>query len=154
MSAPATGVGPSFQVAYEQQRLPLLRLAVLLTGSREHAEDAVQAVFTAAYPRWDSISQPLPYLKRAVVNSCADVHRRRARDRRSALDREPVTGIPEVDETWTVLIGLPARQRAVVVLHFYEDLSLVEIGRILGRPATTIRSDLRRALSTLRKDLA
>lgn len=154
MSAPATGVGPSFEVVYEEQRLPLIRLAVLLTGSREHAEDAVQAVFTAAFPRWNSIAQPLSYLKRAVVNSCADVHRRRARDRRAVLDREPVTGIPEVDETWAVLRDLPPRQRAVVVLHFYEDLPLVQIGRLLGRPAATVRSDLRRALVTLREDLA
>lgn len=55
-------------------------------------------------------------------------------------------------------LGIPAgpapRQRAVLVLHFYEDLPLVEVADVLDRPAATIRSDLRRALQTLRKDLA
>ena len=81
------------------------------------------------------------------------MHRRRAKDRRLPRAPEPVTSIPEVDETWAVLLRLPVRQRTVVVLHFYEDQSLVAIGRLLGRPAATVRSDLRRALATLRSQL-
>ena len=152
MTAPADErIG--FEDAYAALRLPLLRLAFLLCGSREQAEDVVQAVFTTAYPRWDDIDEPRAYLRRAVVNACNDVHRRRARDGRRSAEPEPVTSIPEVDETWAVLVRLPARQRAVVVLHFYEDQSLVEISRLLGRPAATVRSDLRRALTTLRSQL-
>lgn len=150
----AASCKPSFEQAYEQHRHALLRLAVLLTGSREHAEDVVQAVFATAYPRWGSVEQPLPYLKRAVVNASAGVHRRRSRDRDRPVVAEPVTHIPEVDETWASLRSLPDRQRAVLVLHFYEDLPLVEVAQVLDRPAATIRSDLRRALQTLRKDLA
>jgi RNA polymerase sigma factor (sigma-70 family) len=67
---------------------------------------------------------------------------------------EPVTTIPELDETWALVRRLPATQRAVVVLHYYEDLPLVEIGRLLDRPANTVRSDLRRAHARLRKDLS
>ena len=142
-----------FEDTYADLRLPLLRLAFLLTGSRDQAEDVVQAVFTSAYPRWDSIDEPRAYLRRAVVNAGNDVHRRRAKDRRITPEPEPVTSIPEVDETWAVLVRLPVRQRTVVVLHFYEDQSLADIGRLLGRPAATVRSDLRRALSTLRSQL-
>ena len=142
-----------FEDTYADLRLPLLRLTFLLTGSRDQAEDVVQAVFTSAYPRWDSIDEPRAYLRRAVVNAGNDVHRRRAKDRRLAPVPEPVTAIPEVDETWAVLVRLPVRQRTVVVLHFYEDQSLADIGRLLGRPAATVRSDLRRALSTLRSQL-
>ncbi len=143
-----------FERAYAEHRLPLLRLALLLTGCRDHAEDVVQSVFATAYPRWGSLEQPLAYLKRAVVNSSAEVHRRRFRDRFATTTVEPVTANPEIDETWAVLRRLSSRQRSVVVLHFYEDLPLVEIAQILGRPAATIRSDLHRALRTLKKELA
>jgi RNA polymerase sigma-70 factor (sigma-E family) len=150
----ATPCRPSFEQVYEEQRHQLLRLAVLLTGSLEQAEDVVQGAFASAYPRWDAIRQPSAYLKKAVVNGSADRHRRRRRDRALAAEREPVTGMPEVDETWASLRSLPARQRAVLVLHFYEDLPLVDVADVLDRPAATIRSDLRRALQTLRKDLS
>jgi RNA polymerase sigma factor (sigma-70 family) len=143
-----------FEDAYAAHRVPLLRLALLLTGSREQAEDAVQTVFTTAYARWDDIDEPRAYLRRAVVNTSNDVHRRRAKARRLTPIPEPVTAIPDVDETWAVLIRLPVRQRMVVVLHFYEDQSLADIGRLLGRPAATVRSDLRRALTTLRTELS
>ena len=142
-----------FEDAYAVHRVPLLRLALLLTGSRDQAEDVVQTVFTTAYPRWGGIDEPRAYLRRAVVNVSNDVHRRRAKDRRVLPQPEPVTSIPEVDETWAVLVRLPVRQRTVVVLHYYEDQSLAEIARLLGRPAATVRSDLRRALSTLRSQL-
>ena len=153
MTAPADErIG--FEDAYAVHRLPLLRLALLLTGGREQAEDVVQAVFTTAYSRWDDIEEPRAYLRRAVVNASNDVHRRRAKDRRLTTAPEPVTAIPEVDETWAVLVRLPARQRTVVVLHFYEDQSLADIARLLGRPPATVRSDLRRALTTLRSELS
>ena len=61
---------------------------------------------------------------------------------------------PEVDETWTQLARLPWAQRAVVVLHYYEDLPLVEVAGLLDRPVATVRSDHRRALDKLRKALA
>lgn len=61
---------------------------------------------------------------------------------------------PEVDETWELVRGLSRIQRAVVVLHYYEDLPLNEVAAILGRPAATVRSDHRRALDRLRKALA
>jgi RNA polymerase sigma factor (sigma-70 family) len=152
MTAPADErIG--FEDAYAVHRVPLLRLALLLTGSRDHAEDVVQSVFTTAYPRWKGIDEPRAYLRRAVVNASNEVHRRRAKDRRLPPYPEPVTSIPELDETWAVLLRLPVQQRTVVVLHFYEDQSLADIGRLLGRPAATVRSDLRRALTSLRSEL-
>jgi RNA polymerase sigma factor (sigma-70 family) len=66
---------------------------------------------------------------------------------------EPVTCIPEVDETWTLIQSLPWERRAVVVLHYYEDLQLVEVARILNRAESTVRSDHRRALDWLREEL-
>jgi RNA polymerase sigma factor (sigma-70 family) len=145
----------SLEEAYREHRLALLRLAYLVGGSRELAEDVVQGVFTAAHPRWDQVEDALPYLKRAVVNRVKDHQRRWYRRRDRAPDLPPQTALPpELDETWGVIAGLPWPQRAVVVLHYYEDLPLVEVAEVLGRPAATVRSDHRRALERLRKELA
>jgi len=152
MADPATP-----EQVYRDNAVALLRLAFLLTNSREHAEDIVQQAFTSAFARWPTIEQPLAYLKRAVVNMANETHRRRARDRglveRAGAVSEGVTTQPEVDEAWAYIRRLPARQRTVVVLHFYEDLALHQIADLLSRPAATIRSDLRRALNRLRKVL-
>lgn len=145
---------PVLEQTYRELRLPLLRLAFLLTGSRETAEDLVQSAFVSAQPRWHQIDDPPAYLRCSVVNLAKDGQRREFRRRKLLRpEPEPVTAIPELDETWALVRQLPATQRAVVVLHYYEDLPLVEIGHLLDRPASTVRSDLRRALGRLRKDL-
>ena len=71
----------------------------------------------------------------------------------SVTSADPVGLPPEVDETWTLIQQLPWLQRAVVVLHYYEDLPLVEIAQVLKRSESTVRSDHRRALDRLRKAL-
>lgn len=140
--------------AFAEHWVELLRLATLLVGSEAQAEDIVQTVFAAAHDRWDTIDQPRAYLKRAVVNRANEAHRRRARERGWLVrQQEPVTEIPEVDETWRVLRRLPVAQRTVVVLHFYEDLPLVAVAEMLGRPPATVRSQLHRALDRLRRTL-
>ncbi|HEY7070141.1 MAG TPA: sigma-70 family RNA polymerase sigma factor [Acidimicrobiales bacterium] len=137
---------------YRDQRLGLVRLAFLLTGTRDQADDIVQTAFEAAQPRWDELDDPLAFLRRVVVNQAKDLHRRRYR--RRARPEPPVTHIPEIDEIWVELRRLPDRQRAVIVLRFYEDLPLTDIARLLDRPEGTVRSDLHRALAQLRRTLA
>jgi RNA polymerase sigma factor (sigma-70 family) len=145
---------PVLEETYRELRLPLLRLAFMLTGSRETAEDVVQSAFASAQPRWTTIDDPPAYLRRSVVNLAKDGQRREIRRRlRHQPQPAPVTEIAEIDETWALVRQLPRTQRAVVVLHYYEDLSLVEIAHLLDRPASTVRSDLRRALARLRKAL-
>lgn len=144
-----------FEDTYREHRLALVRLAFLMCGSRDASEDLVQSVFTSAHPRWHEIDNHLAYLRRAVVNLAKDGQRRHFRRLRvpPPPHPEPVTAIPELDETWALIQRLPSAQRAVVVLHYYEDLPLVEVATILDRPASTVRSDLRRALDRLRKAL-
>lgn len=147
---------PGFEETYRDHRVALLRLAYLMSGSHHLSEDVVQTVFTTAHDRWDQIENPLPYLKRAVVNLVKDGQRRRFR--LSSTTRTPEQPLvvlpPEVDETWALISRLPWTQRAVVVLHYYEDLPLSEVAVVLDRTASTIRSDHRRALDKLRKALA
>jgi len=137
---------------YRDERVALLRLAFLLSGSRLAAEDIVQTAFAAAQSRWASIDNHGAYLRRVVVNQAKDGHRRSYR-LRSLPSVEPVTHQPDLDETWAELRRLPSRQRAVVVLRFYEDLPLTEVARLLDCPAGTVRSDLHRALDHLRRTI-
>jgi RNA polymerase sigma factor (sigma-70 family) len=141
---------PGLALVYRDHRVRLLRLAYLLTGSREQSEDLVQAAFASALPRWDSIQHPLAYLRQTIVNCAADQHRRTSREH-AVPAPEPVIHPPEIDEMWTEIQKLSPIQRSVVILRFYEDLSMVEIGLLLDRPPATVRSDLRRALDHLRK---
>lgn len=143
----------SLEGVYRTSRLSLTRLAYLLVGDRSDAEDVVQAVFTAAAAHWDTIEEPLAYLRRAVVNRANEVHRRAFRAAPVVVARE-LPGEPAVDETWLFVQALPMAQRTVVVLRFYEDLRLNEIASLVGRSASTVRSDLRRALRKLKGLLA
>lgn len=140
---------------YRDQWVPLVRLAYLMCGSRDGAEDLVQAVFMSAHQRWHTIDNHAAYLRRAVVNRAKDGQRQDARRRSAFVPTEPaVTHTPEIDETWAVIQRMPSQRRAVVVLHYYEDLPLVEVARILDRPEATVRSDHRRALDWLREELS
>lgn len=139
------------EVVYRSSWLALTRLAYLLVGDRTEAEDIVQTVFASAAARWDTINEPAAYLRRAVVNRANDTHRRSYRQAPTVLGVTASIGEPEIDETWGVVCGLPAAQRAVVVLRFYEDLALADIAEVLGRAPSTVRSDLRRALAKLRE---
>lgn len=140
------------EAVFRQQRAHLLRLAFLLSGSPDTAENAVSAAFVGLVAHDELVRDPAAYLRRAVVNRVKDSQRRSYRSIRR-WGPPAVTEIPEIDETWHEIQRLPARQRQVVVLHFYEDLPLVEIAHLLGTPAGTVRSDLHRALTTLRRRL-
>jgi RNA polymerase sigma factor (sigma-70 family) len=139
------------ETVYRSSRLALTRLAYLLVGDRSEAEDIVQNVFTTAVARWDTIEDPAAYLRSAVVNRANDVHRRSFRSGAVPTGIDATTGEPEVDEMWSFVQALPTTQRAVVVLRFYEDLALADIALLLERPPSTVRSDLRRALTKLRE---
>jgi RNA polymerase sigma factor (sigma-70 family) len=146
--------GPQpLEAVYRASWLGLTRLAYLLVGDRTEAEDIVQTVFTTAAARWETIGDPSAYLRRAVVNQANDVHRRSFRAAATTILTEASTDQPELDDVWSFVQGLPTAQRAVVVLRFYEDLRLGQIASLLGRPASTVRSDLRRALAKLKGSL-
>ncbi|MEV4534714.1 SigE family RNA polymerase sigma factor [Asanoa sp. NPDC049518] len=147
----------------------LVRLARLLTGDRDRADDLVQEVLGQAFARWRSISRmerPEVYLRRMLVNANASWWRRSANHERptpheaivDALDlhgpaHDAGTALAEWDALWRLLLDLPRQQRAVLALRYYEDLDDATIASILGCSASTVRTHALRATQTLRHAL-
>lgn len=142
---------PTFVETYRHRLTPLVRLAVALTGSEEAAEDIVHDVFVRAHGRWDRIEAPDAYLRVAVVNACRSAARR-ARSERIALAKQTAEpSVPDPDEMFDALGVLSYRQRAAVVLRYYEGLTFPEIAEVLGCRAGTAASLVHRALARLRQ---
>lgn len=145
---------------FDRTYLPLLLLAAGLVGSRAAAEDVVQDVFEAVMRGGVVFAAefgPEPYLRRAVVNRCRSLHRRRLVSARylTTLPREHPLVAPVDDgygahaELLQALGRLPRAQREVVVLRFWCDLPHEEIAAVLDKPASTVRSLTARAIRAL-----
>ncbi|HEY5353639.1 MAG TPA: SigE family RNA polymerase sigma factor [Streptosporangiaceae bacterium] len=147
-------------------RLPaVLRFAAVLTGDRSLAEDVVQEVLIRANGRWQAIAdldRPEAYVRKMIVNEYLSWRRRSWRlvlsgagpevDGRLAPD--PAAAHAERDAILAELARLPARQRAVLVLRYYEGLSDTEIAEALGCAPGTVRGYASRALALLRVEMA
>jgi RNA polymerase sigma-70 factor (sigma-E family) len=146
-----TVLAPSFVEFYEQRYASMVRLAVALMGSSTSAEDLVQDSFVRVHARWDRISNPPAYLRRAVVNACRSAHRRTKHERTVATlePRQPST--LDADELFDMLAQLPYRQRAALVLQFYAGLSRHEIAEVLECREGTVGSLVHRGLAQLQK---
>lgn len=148
-------------------RLPaLLRYAVVLTGDRDLAQDIVQDVLARTQVRWSKISRthsPDAYVRQMVLNEYLSWRRRWAvRNIQSVgervvelIDRRGGSGdhadaVVETDELWSRLAALPRKQRAVLVLRYYEQLDDDEIADLLDCARATVRSNASKALKTLR----
>jgi RNA polymerase sigma-70 factor (sigma-E family) len=147
---------------FVRQALPgLLRYGHMLTGNPHDAADLVQTVLEKLGARWHVIARrtgdPVAYARRAMVN--AHVSRWRRAKRESLLAELPDTpDTPREDPfdnepLWDALRGLPPRQRAVLVLRYYEELSEAEIAAVLGVSRGTVKSQASKAMATLRDRL-
>jgi RNA polymerase sigma-70 factor (sigma-E family) len=142
----------------------LLRTAYLLTHDRALAEDLVQTSLAKAWFAWGRIEgQPDAYVRRVMVNTYSSWWRRRWNgeeataelpERAAGAGHRPTEDVRVDDRTdlWRALARLPKRQRAVVVLRFYEDLSEIETADILQCSVGTVKSQASRALAKLRID--
>jgi RNA polymerase sigma-70 factor (sigma-E family) len=171
-STPADVIGPATPFRSDQPysdfaqyvtlRLPaLLRFGHALTGNPHDASDLVQDALERVGARWSSIDHdrgsPDAYVRRAMLNARTSRWRRRRRETlvaeipdtmvhaRDRLDDQPL---------WIALQALPPRQRAVIVLRYYEDLSEAEIASTLGISAGTVKSQASRAMAMLRQQLS
>lgn len=140
----------------------LFRLAYLLTGSEPAAEDLLQTSLMRAYVSWGKVQRtesPEAYVRKILVNGAISEGRRRSR-RPEVLGRVPETAQSDRHEAsldrvalWPMVNALPPRQRAVVVLRYYEDLSEAEIATVLGCAPGTVKSQASDALRRLRATL-
>jgi RNA polymerase sigma factor (sigma-70 family) len=138
---------------YRSQRNAMMRLARLLTDSPAVAEEIVQEAFIRFARSPGQKDEPAAYLRVIVVNLCRSQQRRTLLERRIAPKAPLLSGIPEIDETWDLVRTLPFRQRAVLMLRYYEDLSEADIARVLKCRPGTVKSALHRGLAALRKQL-
>lgn len=146
-----------FRSFYFAQAGRLKGIALLMTGDPGRAEEIAQEALLKAYRAWPRIRRedPGPYVRTALVNLCRNEYRRRLLEKKH-LGRESGAvnahdgRIAEAMRLADALRSLPPIRKAVIVLRYYEDLPEAEIARILDRPLNTVKSDIRRALQTLR----
>jgi RNA polymerase sigma-70 factor (sigma-E family) len=141
----------------------LLRVAWLLTGDAHLAEDLLQTVLARVWPKWGRIADENPeaYVRKALVHTHASWWRRKWRgevphgdnlpDRAAAAD--PFSDVDLEQSLSMAVRALPVRQRAVVVLRYFEDLSVAETAEVLGCSEGTVKSQASKALRALRERL-
>ena len=141
----------------------LLRTAYLLTGDWANAEDLLQTALTKTYLAWlrlGTIDAVEPYARRVLVTTATSWWRRRWHGEKPTGSLPETSGTDGADERaerdllWRFVLGLPPRQRAVLVLRFYEDLTEAETARLLDISVGTVKSQGARALAALRRRLA
>jgi RNA polymerase sigma factor (sigma-70 family) len=129
-------------------------LAHLITGSRQLGQEVAQEAMLAVHEAWPTLEHPEAFLRVVVVNRSRSVQRRQVRERlhrQREAGHEPAGTLPSIDETWAVVQRLPAHQRELLVLRYYEDLSLSDIAELVDQPIGTVKSTLHRALARLKE---
>ncbi|GEB51956.1 MULTISPECIES: RNA polymerase sigma factor [Streptomyces] len=156
---------PSLDDLYRARRLDMVRMAVFLVDDRHTAEDVVQDAFAAVFRRYgtalDDLHDAAAYLRTAVVNAARSVLRRRRTSRTYTppheADQAPVDEAvllaEEHREVLAALGRLTSRQREVLVLRYWSELSEAEIADTLGLSRGTVKSTASRALDALEKVL-
>jgi RNA polymerase sigma-70 factor (sigma-E family) len=152
----------TFEEFVEGRSTALLRTAYLLTGDRGHAEDLLQTALLRTARHWSRVrGSPEAYARQVLVNLSRDRIRwlfRRPREAPMPPDPDNLPGVEAGYEQVAerrVIVGalaqLPTRQRQIVVLRFFEDLSVEQTAELLGISTGTVKSSMFRALSRLRE---
>ena len=142
----------SFAELYAEEYPGVVRLAFVLTGRRDLAEELAQDAFVAAYRRWSQVAEmddPAAWVRRVATNRCISSGRRHVTELRLLTRLAPGRGsVPPAaepdDELWAAVRSLPPRQAQVLALAFVEDRSVRDIAEILGCGEETVRTHLRR----------
>ncbi len=159
-----TDVHPTtFESFYAKERRAIVGLAYALSGSHLTAEDVAQDAFLAAYRRWDHISSfdnPGAWVRRVVANRSVSHFRRGVAEGRALLrlGKPATVGMLEIPDSskavWAAVRRLPRRQAQCVALHYLDNLSMPEIGSVLGCSKETVNTHIRRARKTLAERLS
>lgn len=142
--------------AFVRARLPgLLRFGRALTGCDEAGADLVQDALERTLLHWARLEQrdsPEAYVRRIMVNRNISVWRKLRRERLTDVLPDPGTEDRHADdELWAALQELPARQRTVVTLRYYEDMTEVQVAELMGCTVGTVKSQHSKALAKLRE---
>ncbi|MGI5213265.1 SigE family RNA polymerase sigma factor [Plantactinospora sp. CA-290183] len=161
--APTHSVEDEFREFVAARSAALLRTAYLLAGDWATAEDLLQTALTKTYLAWKRLGEieaVEPYARRVLINTATSWWRRRWHGERPT-EVLPERAAPdqieeqlERDRLWRHVRTLPVRQRAVLVLRFYEDLTEAQTAAMLNISPGTVKSQTSRALGTLRRRLA
>ncbi len=160
-TATATPVAnDALRIAFDRHAAALLRLCTVLTGRRQEAEDLVQEAFVRLAPKVGRLGEETtwPYLRRIALNLWKNRLRRIAIEARVRMRGDvdpPSTASPleERDRVWRAVLRLPTRQRACLVLRYYEDLTEREVAAVLGCSVGTVKSQSAKALARLKEVL-
>lgn len=145
-------------VLHNRERL--YKRAYLICGNWHQADDLVQDALVKVYPRWRHVTDrgdPYPYVRRILVRACIDQGRRPSR-RESPVSDLPdrASELPDSnhEQLLTALLEMPPRQRAVLVLRFWDALTIEETAAATGTSVGTVKSQSSRGMQTLRTRLA
>lgn len=162
MSAARQEMEEEFREFVAARSAALLRTAYLLAGDWATAEDLLQIALTKTYLAWKRLGEieaVEPYARRVLVNTATSWWRRRWHGERPTEILPERAAPDQIDEQlerdalWRHVKALPARQRAVLVLRFYEDLTEAQTAALLDISTGTVKSQTSRALNTLRQRL-
>lgn len=155
---------PTFSSYVRARRPVLMRAARSLTPNPSDAEDLLQTALTKTYLAWERIEDHAAldgYVRRALLNTRISQWRKRRVDEYSVEEPPEPDAVPQPDPAeqqavrdamWRAVTRLPARQRVMVVLRYYEDLSEASTAELLGVSIGTVKSAVSRALAKLRED--
>lgn len=156
----------ALEVVLEQQWMPLVRLAALLSDDVDSARDIVQDCYEAVWRLQPRLSDPehfVAYLRKAVINRSRSRLRRLRTVRRFLAAARPPADVPPADSDLLVaerhsellahIDHLPGRQREVIVLRYYSGLSEVDTAAAIGVSVGTVKSSAHRAIATLRSKM-
>jgi RNA polymerase sigma-70 factor (ECF subfamily) len=152
-------VGQSFDSFFDRHYEPVVRSLTLVFGDRSRAEDAAQSGFERAYRKWRTVSEMDRPATWVYVVALREARRALARDERSEPFEDTVVLGAEDDavtalSVHAVLVQLPLRQRAAVVLRYLGGLSVAEVAEAMGCAEGTVKATLHVALRRLRVELS
>jgi RNA polymerase sigma-70 factor (sigma-E family) len=143
----------AFAAFYSTHYVRAVRVAMLLVDSRAVAEELAQDTFVEVLQAWERIDEPAAYLRVSLVNRCRSWGRRRRLEKRQRVDDR--VG-PDQDTALVIraaLRRLTSRQRAAIVLRYYEDLTEADTARVLGCRPGTAKSLVSRGLAAMKEYL-
>lgn len=146
------GPAATLENLYRAEYTGMVRLAFTFVGNNAEAEEIVQDSFVEIARRLADVREPGAYLRTVVVSRCRSALRRR-KVRQDHPPTRPPDLPPDTEPMWDLLEQLPEHQHVAVVLRYYCGYRASEIAEITEQPAATVRSHLRRALATMRREL-